>query len=122
MLHSLGREPGELSSTVRLGRKWAGARTGTPLILCVCKDRCLNNEICDDPPNPSCANCDRQGTGEVSDAWIGRFFEVPAKLIEFEHEERSRTYSGLKASMTKAYGDLFTGMSPVVVLLYRRIT
>lgn len=69
-----------------------------------------------------CDNCGVRGTGAVYDVWVGRFFDLPARLLAYEHEKRSRDYAGLKTSMGRAYPDEFTEASFVTVLLYRRTT
>lgn len=119
MLHSLDVEPGDLGSTVRKGLKWAETE-GVSLVLCVCSDRCRDAYLCDNPAAPSCSVCDRQGRAVVVACWYGAMRDVPARLIECEHEERSRQYSGLLASMRKAYGPEFSEDETVTVLVYRR--
>jgi len=105
MLHSLDVEVGNPGSTVRNGSKWADA-LGQLIELCVC-DKEGNHEV--------------QGHGQVTGIWTGEFFNIPAQLIEREHEVRSRTYSGLLASMRNAYGEDFPASAQVVVLTYQRI-
>lgn len=105
MLHSLDVEPGNPGSTVRNGNKWADA-LGDFIELCVC-DKAGNHDV--------------QGHGVVTGVWLGGFADIPARLIEREHEVRSRTYSGLLASMRNAYGENFEENSAVVVLTYKRI-
>jgi hypothetical protein len=104
MLHSLDVEPGNPGSTVRNGLKWADA-LGQSIELCVC-DKEGNHEV--------------KGHAMVMGIWQGMFFEIPARLIEREHEVRSRTYSGLLASMRNAYGENFREDNFVVVLSYQR--
>lgn len=120
MLHSLDTDPGMVGTTVRRGIKWKGS-VGDTLILCVCSDRCLTTE-CSDPDGEICDNCDRQGEGIVHEEWFGRFINVPAKAVEYEHEESSRMYSGLLSSMERAYGPGFTEESVVTILSYERLT
>lgn len=111
MLHSLDCGVGEQGSTVRKGNKWADAM-GLTLELCVCTpyleagDETVDHEI--------------QGHGIVTDIWSGLFKDVPARYLEFEHEIRSRQYSGLLESMRKAYGPDFDGGEQVVILTYYR--
>lgn len=102
MLHSLDLKPGETGTTVRLGDKW-NVPPNTPLELCVCVPY-----------------CHIEGYGATVSTWMGRFKDVPACLIENEHELESRRYSGLKASMERAYGNLFNEDSVVTVLSYQR--
>jgi hypothetical protein len=106
MLHSLDCEVGQNGTTVRRGDKWAGMQPGDHIELCVCTR---------DPESH-----DVQGEAMVLGAWEGVFRDVPAWAIEHEHEVRSRMYSGLLASMHKAYGPEFSENERVTVLLYRR--
>lgn len=105
MLHSLDVEAGNHGSTVRNGQKWLGT-VGEEIELCVCSDDNVTHEI--------------KGHGIVTDIWYGPFFAIPAKLIDQEHEVRSRQYSGLLESMRKAYGVSFLEEKDVVVLTYLR--
>ena len=54
------------------------------------------------------------------DYWVGRFAELPARLLQWEHDKTSRDYAGLVASMTKAYGDQFAEHQFVTMVIYRR--
>ena len=108
MLHSLDVEPSQNGSTVRKGFKWADLIEGELLELCVCTK---------DPETH-----DVQGTGYVWELWFGRFEDIPARLLRWEHELRSREYNGLLASMRHAYGRDFSESDPVTVVLYRRIS
>jgi hypothetical protein len=151
MLHPLESTPGSHSTTVRKGFKWA-EMAGAGLFLCVCSAPCKDPELCgrlfwDERPASGgkrvtvkmpwtvgedseelkfaiwcCDNCRVQGTGAVLDTWVGRFYDIPARLLQYEHERRSRDYAGLLASMRKAYGDTFGEASFVTVVLYRRVT
>jgi hypothetical protein len=113
MLHSLDVAKGDTASTVRLGGKWADLELDEDIELCVCtKDPT--------PEQPSAQTHDVQGYGRVFGLWFGRFADIPARFLEYEHEERSRSYRGLMDSMENAYGDLFTPDKPVVVILYYR--
>jgi hypothetical protein len=108
MLHSLDAKVHTLASTVRLGGKWSDLEYGENIELCVCTR---------DPETH-----DVQGIGEVVVIWFGRFCDIPARLLQYEHEERSRQYGGLKESMENAYGDKFLPDRPVVVIVYLRQT
>ena len=143
MLHDLDLEVGSIGSTVRKGFKWANMLPLEEIVLCVCRDRCVDGEMCGRSTAQqvfgenlfrtseghyafddlwSCDNCQATGLGRVTWTWVGRFLEIPARLIANEHEERSRSYTGLLASMTKAYSKLFSEMDFVTVLEYRRIS
>jgi hypothetical protein len=103
MLHTLDASVDQLASTVRKGFKWADLRYSDELELCVCE------------PEHNV-----QGHAWVQGLWFGRFFEIPARLLQYEHEVRSRTYDGLHDSMRKAYGDDFGADEPVTVIVYVR--
>lgn len=103
MLHSLDIAPGDFGSTVRLGDKWANA-LNEHIELCVCVP-----------------NCHVAGHGRVIEVYQCKFIDVPARLIQFEHELESRLYSGLYDSMKRAYDDKFDHMSDVTVLVYKRL-
>lgn len=109
MLHSLDCEVGQQGSTVRKGNKWADAM-GLTIELCVCLPTDSGDGIAHEV----------QGHGVVTDIWTGLFKDVPARYLEFEHEIRSRQYSGLLESMRKAYGPEFDGGEQVVILTYFR--
>jgi len=106
MLHSLDVGVGQVGSTVRLGGKWADLEPDDQLELCVCTR---------DPESH-----DVQGMGVVLDLWLGRFIDIPARLLKYEHEERSREYDSLYDSMAFAYGDKFDPSKAVVVIIYVR--
>ena len=107
MLHSLDAEVNTLASTVRNGFKWADLHPDEIIELCVCTK---------DPETH-----DVQGTGKVKALWFGYFKDIPARILRFEHEERSRSYRGLLASMRHAYGKGFSEDNPVTVVVYERI-
>ena len=107
MLHLLDADLGATASTVRNGFKWADLEPSEHIELCVCTR---------DPETH-----DVQGEGVVLTLWFGYFKDIPAKLLSYEHEVRSRLYSGLLDSMRKAYGDTFNEVSPVTVIIYKRI-
>jgi len=155
--HPLQSDPADVSSTVRLGFKWAEIPVGQGLFLCTCAKKCLDPEHCGrtffdqvivqvgehpghkvDIAMPwsdgtgsgdlvvfevwCCPNCEVVGTGSTMDVWVGRFYDIPARLLQYEHETRSRSYAGLRKSMGKAYPDEFTEGSFVTLVLYRRVT
>ena len=69
-----------------------------------------------------CSNCETQGTGATFDVWVGRFYDVPARLLAYVHESRSHTYVGARKSLGKRFPDEFTEGSFVSLILYRRTT
>ena len=75
------------------------------IYLCVC-DKKGNHEV--------------QGEAAVISIWTGVFRDIPARLIEKEHEVRSRQYSGLLESMRFAY-DGFSEYETVTALGYLRL-
>lgn len=107
MLHTLDVAVTDTGSTVRNGFKWADLKKGEVIELCVCTR---------DPETH-----DVQGKGKVDMLWFGYFRDIPAYLLQFEHEVRSRQYGGLYDSMRKAYGDSFGESSPVTVIVYTRV-
>lgn len=114
MLHELEAEVGKSAVTVRLGSKWADS-LASDLELCVCRPE-------PDMFNPEFpVNHTIEGHGVVEYIWTGKFLDVPARLIRFEHEISSRCYDGLYHSMKRAYGDNFHASSEVTVVCYRRI-
>ncbi len=114
MLHDLDCAVGQFGSTVRKGNKWADAM-GLTLELCVCTQRFG----CDAAHNPFWEHY-VEGHGVVTDIWSGIFKDVPARYLEREHEIRSRQYSGLLASMRKAYGTDFSEDESVTIVTYLR--
>lgn len=67
-----------------------------------------------------CENCEIVGSGAVFDVWVGRFFDIPARLIAYVHESRAHTYTGLRKSLGEQYPDEFNETSFVTLVLYRR--
>ena len=114
MLHSLDVAVTDTASTVRNGFKWADLEHGEEFELCVCTSKLPPGEA------PEGAHA-VQGIGKTEKLWFGRFREIPAWYLQFEHELRSREYGGLYDSMRKAYGDRFSEGSPVTVVLYQRV-
>lgn len=107
MLHALEVEPGEYTSTVRNGLKWADLKIGERIELCVCTPTPQDHKI--------------EGEGEIVGLWFGKFGDIPARLIANEHEVSSRNYNGLYASMVRAYGASFNTDNPVTAVEYMRI-
>jgi hypothetical protein len=90
-IHPIDTDVGEFGVTVRRGLKWADAKIDEQLDLCVC------------PQGPDGPH-EVVGRGTVVGVWGGAFHQIPGRMIENEHEESSRMYSGLLASMRRAYG------------------
>ena len=134
MLHSLDATVGRLASTVRKGFKWADLNHGEEIELCVCTKIGEARQVpCQHPRDfggmeheydvrSTPETHDVQGRGTVEGLWFGYFKDIPARVLQFEHEERSREYSGLLASMRHAYGPGFSESDPVTVVVYRRIS
>ncbi len=114
MLHSLDVEVEQMASTVRNGFKWADLESGEQIELCVCTrgEGMVDGTISE--------THDVQGIGRVVDLWFGRFNSIPARVLQWEHEMRSREYTGLLASMRNAYGVDFDESSSVTVVVYYR--
>ena len=106
MLHTLDTAAGDNATTVRLGFKWADLKPGEELFLCVCEREPETHSV--------------QGKGKVEGVWVGKFREIPAYLLQFEHFKPAREYRGLYDSMRKAYGDAFGEWSFVTVVMYQR--
>lgn len=92
---------GENFSTVRLGRKWA--------------------ERTVDEANRTVELVDGQGrsfgTAKVLDCWVGRLADVPALLLECEHDPVCRTWSGLAQVLAAVYEGNEIEYSTVVTVL-----
>lgn len=67
-----------------------------------------------------CRVCEAVATGAVYDTWVGRFYDIPARLLSYEHEARRRNYNGLRRSLGERFPDEFSEASYVTVVLYRR--
>lgn len=67
-----------------------------------------------------CNKCHTEGTAAVFDVWIGRFYDLPARLLSYLNDKRGHTYSGLRRTMGAAYPDQFNEASFVTLALYRR--
>lgn len=48
------------------------------------------------------------------------FRDLKAKVIDFEHDRRARTYSGLLKGMREAYGEDFSENEYVTVVFFKR--
>lgn len=117
MLHELEAPVGTSAVTVRLGPKWADS-LAQDIELCVCRTLCLQVEgLTADMRTVHTI----EGHGVVEHIWTGKFLDIPARLIQIEHEIASRQYDGLYLSMKRAYGEQFHASSDVTVVTYRRL-
>lgn len=106
-LHQIDISVGQIGTTVRRGNKWFNqAKPQQEIELCVCNEVGNHNVI---------------GVGVIEEMLFTTFSEIPARLIESEHEMSSRLYSGLLYSMRKAYGKDFNESELVTVIKYRRV-
>src|ERR1017187_2651374 len=93
-------------TTIRLGYKWADS-FNQEIELCVCPDGMAGkHEI--------------KGHGRVADLWRGSFKSVPARLLEQAQQTSSRSYTGCKENMRRAYRDDFHEDADVVIVTYLR--
>jgi hypothetical protein len=102
-LHTIDIKVGEYGLTVRRSDKWHSVKEGDILDLCECL-----------------GGCKVVGDGVVSNfIWIGKFQDIPAKLLETEHDCNSRNYTGLLMAMRRGYAD-FQEDDVVVAFSYKR--
>lgn len=106
-LHPIDTLVGDTGVTVRLGTKW--------------RDRLEPNTIISLQETID-GRSQIVGQGRVTEVWHGDFEDVPARLVELEHEASSRFYTGLFGSMKRAYGTAFDELSTVTVFSYTRIS
>ena len=115
--HDFDVEVGSVGVTLRKGFKWATAPRGEELELWECS-------IAHEGDCPARIGgretCTLQGVGTVEGRWVGTLKSLPAKVIELEHEPSSRVYSGLLASLRRAYGPLMPEGEYFTALFYRR--
>ncbi len=107
--HDFDVEVGEVGVTLRRGDKWFKVPAGTQLLL-------IRRDGSGDSAQEGV-----QGTGEVVGHWYGRLMDLPARVIEKEHEPSSRLYTGLLASLRRAYGEI-AEQEMFTALVYRRLT
>ena len=107
MLHSLNLNVGDLGVNVRRINNWFGVKDGDLLELCVCTKDPETHKI--------------EGHGKIEFLEAYNFRNIPARLLEFEHEEMSRRYFGLLESMRRDYGKEFNEHEQVLVIGYRRV-
>lgn len=105
-LHPVDIGPGESGVTVRRSEKWANVTPGEALEI-------YSGDI---------INQVKVGEGKIVSVMSCKFYEIPARLVEMEHEKSSRTYSGLLESMKRAYNEpKFKESDQVVVIAYERL-
>ena len=111
--HNFDTPMGEVGLTIRCRFKWAEVPDGTDLTL----SRCEVGH-----PGEQCTvekGCTSQGTARVVGRWVGRFKDLPARLIALEHSGEDRLYPALLKTMEMAYPG-FTDHDHVTGLLYLR--
>lgn len=89
--------------TVRNGTKWFD------LVKCG-HTLCLNES----------GGIDDVGQAVVLHAWKYELCQIPASLLNYEHDPRCRTYSGLVKTLEEAYNTSFYGDEEVTVLMLWR--
>lgn len=105
-------QPLKSATTVRLGTKW---------------NRFVENEgrgvevwRCPEPHRGSCrksdVDCEHVGGGVIEYKWVGPYSEIPARIVEAEHEPDSRTYDSLAETLRDIYGDSFDHHSTVTAM------
>lgn len=104
-LHKIDIEPGQIGVTVRRGHEWRAR---------VSKGQSINLQETIDGKSTIV------GMGKVQSFWWGAFIEIPARLVEFSHKERCRTYSGLLAVMRQVY-ETFDEYEEVTAFSYVRL-
>lgn len=115
--HDFETPVGETGVTIRKGFKWALVPASTQLELWRCERP--HTGICPIADGDYSGPCAQQGTGRVVGHWVGQLKDLPARIIEQEHEEKSRAYSGLLFSLKRAYGQVSDG-DYVTALFYVR--
>ncbi len=116
-LHRIDTKVGEEGITIRLGMKWYN-RVQIKDVIYLQESLFRENGANGKPILESTIVGEATVKGKV----YVTFEDVPARYIENEHEESSRVYSGLLASMKRAYGEKFTEKDLVTVLIYKRIS
>lgn len=114
---------GFVGVTVRRGTKWQVA-PGTIVDLWEC-DRghagaCPH--YVDDDAHGGHATCVRRGQAQVLGWWTGALIDLPEGLLALEHEPTSRTFTGLLASLRRAYGPKLLTSAEVTALAYLRLS
>lgn len=87
-----------LFTTVRLGDKWKKITN---------KEDLLEIWFCEESHYGRCGaakGCGFKGTAEVHEHWYGALRDVPARLIQHEHNKQCRELEGLKQRLNEIYG------------------
>lgn len=95
---------GENFSTVRLGRKWAERTVPEK------PGEFVTVELVD-------GDGKSYGTAKVIDCWVGRLVDVPAILLECEHDPVCRTWSGLAQVLAAVYEPEVIEFGTIVTVL-----
>ena len=106
--HEFSVAVGEIGVTIRRGFKWAQVPVGAVVDLVF-------------QSSPDDVLGESRGTAKVTGVWVGRLLDLPARIIEKEHEPSSRTYSELVSSLKRGYGD-FNEAEYFTALFYKRLT
>jgi hypothetical protein len=107
--HEFDVEIGAIGVTLRKGFKWANVERGTLIDLYFqhSAEKGLSDEF--------------RGTARVVGHWVGQLKDLPARVIEMEHEASSRLYGGLLESLRRGYGSV-TESDYFTALFYQRVT
>jgi len=92
-----------INVTVRKGVKWHGAE----------------GEFAARPTKKEGLSDKRKALIVISQTAIHHFRNLPAKVIDLEHDRRARTYSGLLKGMREAYGEDFSENEYVTVVFFK---
>lgn len=113
-IHSFDTPVGRTAVTVRRGDKWMQRAVDI-----FAEDQPLFELVQQDPRMREVKTV--VGHGALISANLTRFCDISARDIQYEHEESSRLYDGLLASMRRAYGDEFSEDENVTVVTYLRV-
>lgn len=93
-------------STVRLGRNWAERTV---------EESQRTVELVDGEGKS-------HGTAKVVDCWVGRLADVPAILLECEHDPVCRTWSGLAQVLAAVYENEQVDYDTIITVLRLQYT
>lgn len=104
----------ELQVTVRVGEKWRYSydnQNSHPMAYV---------SICDEPHLGDCGDdCERLGIADFKGEWFGILGNIPAAVIEREHEPGCQTFSGLRQRLQEVYGSDVGNQTFVTALTFR---